>query len=50
MDRQLVVVDPLTKRGGLDLRTLIGVDSEVTPATRLSSVRIVRPLSIFWMV
>ena len=26
MDRQLVEVDPLTKRGGLDLRTLIGVD------------------------
>ena len=26
MDRQLVVVDPLTERGGLDLRTLIGVD------------------------
>ena len=26
MDRQLVVVDPLTERGGLDLRALIGVD------------------------
>ena len=26
MDRQLVEVDPLTERGGLDLCTLIGVD------------------------